>query len=230
MAKTLTLTLLPDRLAVCRLDPGSAIPDWGARGAFFSLTRTTDELSIVCREEDAPSEVRSEKGWRAFKIEGPLDFNEIGVLASVAQPLTQASVSLFVISTFDTDTILVKESQLQTAIMAFSRAGHQVKNVNDSLVVRLGWRLPNNTRFNVSYHASVAAYDDQQDRWLVVFENLLSMTDGMPQNVNELVRNLKGKWAYVPNEARLGMTLPLKFETLTGKIKYFHESDPRVKQ
>ncbi len=112
----LTLSLMPARLAVCRLDVSSIIPEWGLRGTFFSITRTEEELSIVCSEEYAPSEIKTEKGWRYFKVEGPLAFELTGILSSLTQPLAEAKVSIFAISTFDTDYMLVKEENLQRAL------------------------------------------------------------------------------------------------------------------
>lgn len=112
----LTLSLMPTRLAVCQLDASSDIPKWGLEEAFFSITRTQEELSIVCSEAKVPSSIKAEKGWRCFKVEGPLAFELTGILSSLAQPLAEAKISIFAISTFDTDYILVKEDNLQRAI------------------------------------------------------------------------------------------------------------------
>lgn len=112
----LTLSLMPMRLAVCRLDVSSNIPEWGLQGTFFSITRTEEEVSVVCFEAKVPSEVKAEKGWRYFKVEGPLAFELTGILSALAQPLAEAKVSIFAISTFDTDYILVKEENLQRAL------------------------------------------------------------------------------------------------------------------
>lgn len=113
----LTLSVMAIPLAVVRLDVSSSIPNWGIEGAeFFSITKTREELSIVCPEEKVPRDAKSEKGWRCFKVEGPLDFGLTGILSSLAQPLAEAKVSIFAISTFDTDYILVKKENLQKAI------------------------------------------------------------------------------------------------------------------
>lgn len=113
----LTLFVMPSLLAVVRLDPSSDIPLWVTKGKdFFSITNTQDELSIVCLEEIVPERVKNEKGWRCLKVEGPLDFGLTGILSSLIQPLTEAKISIFTISTFDTDYILVKKENLQKAI------------------------------------------------------------------------------------------------------------------
>jgi hypothetical protein len=123
---SLDLTLLPQRLAVCWLDPGAALPTWATQGALWSVTRTAEELSVVCAEADVPGEVRREGGWRALMVAGPLDFTLVGVLLSVAAPLAAAGVSIFAISTYDTDYVLVRATQLDHAIAALRAAGHRV--------------------------------------------------------------------------------------------------------
>lgn len=120
------LELLPDRLSICRLDAVDESPLRASSG-LFSVTRTVDELSVVCPEGDAPdaaSEVSS--GWRAFKVHGPLDHNEVGVLASIAGPLAEAGVSLFPLATYDTDYVLVKEPDVERATGALEAAGHRI--------------------------------------------------------------------------------------------------------
>ena len=102
------------------------IPDWAIEGGFFSVTRTGDELSVVCPEVVVPGDARSEGGWRALKLEGPFEFSEVGVLASVAAPLAEAGVGIFAVSTFDTDYVLVKEEQLSPAVAALRGRGHEV--------------------------------------------------------------------------------------------------------
>lgn len=121
-----TLSLLSDRLAVCRLDAQAEIPAWAARRPFFAITRTVDELSIVCAAEDVPAAVQHDAGWQAFKVEGPFDFALTGVLVSVARPLADAGIGILAIATYDTDYILVKEDQVQAAIQALRAHGHTV--------------------------------------------------------------------------------------------------------
>ncbi len=122
----LGLSLLAEHMSVCRLGPTTKVPDWATFGGFFSVTRTDDELSVVCPEEVVPEDVRSEGGWRALKLEGPFEFSEVGVLASVAAPLAEAEVGIFAVSTFDTDYVLVKREQLQPAVAALRGRGHEV--------------------------------------------------------------------------------------------------------
>lgn len=122
------LSVLPETLAILHLSPDAALQPWATQGAFFSVTRTSDELSIVCSAPQIPHGVAAETGWRALKVAGPFALSAIGVLAALATPLAKASISLFVISTFDTDYLLVSEKQLHAAIAALRDAGHRVGN------------------------------------------------------------------------------------------------------
>lgn len=115
-ASSLSLSVLPDRLAICRLEAGAELPAWALGSGFRSITRTADETSVVCAEEAVPREVRAERGWRALKVEGPLDFSITGVLASLASPLADAGVPVFAVSTYDTDYLLVKTADLERAV------------------------------------------------------------------------------------------------------------------
>ena|SRR2546430_1177760 len=124
--RQLELTLLPERFAISRLAAEAAIPDWATQGPFFSVTRTGDELSIVTELSRVPVGVASQAGWRVLKVHGPFVLSEIGVLAALATPLAEARVSLFAISTFDTDYLLVASETLSGAITALERAGHTV--------------------------------------------------------------------------------------------------------
>ena len=122
----LTLTILPDSLAVCRLSPAEDVPEWALIGEFVSITHTDDELSIVCAEENVPSDVKADRGWQALKVEGPLDLALTGILASLANPLAEAQINLFAVSTFDTDYLLVKGYNLARACEVLQQAGHVV--------------------------------------------------------------------------------------------------------
>ena len=97
------------------------------KDAFSSITRTSEELSIVCAESLVPKGVKHEAGWRLFKVDGPLDFALTGVLASVVAPLAQAGISIFSIATFNTDYVLVKDARIAEAVKALQSAGHSVK-------------------------------------------------------------------------------------------------------
>jgi hypothetical protein len=124
--KTLKLSVLPQRLAVCRLDPDEIIPDWLRECGFWSATRTDEELSVVLPEASVPRAWKTEDGWRCLKVHGPLDFNLTGVLASLASPLAEAGISIFAISTYDSDYILVRDKDLEEAKKALSEAGHAI--------------------------------------------------------------------------------------------------------
>jgi hypothetical protein len=124
----LRLSVLPGLFAVCRLDPTAEVPPEMARAPLVSITRTRDELSIVCEEPLAPVAARCERGWRCLALEGPIPFTTTGVFASLATPLADASVGIFAISTFDTDFLLVKDEQLPAALAALAAAGHHVSS------------------------------------------------------------------------------------------------------
>jgi hypothetical protein len=124
--KQLLLSVLPERLAVCRLGPDEVIPDWVFSTWFWSITRTDEELSLILPEELVPSSWKAEKGWRCLKVLGPLDFSITGVLASVSTPLAQAGVSIFAISTYDTDYLLVRNGDFDRAKEVLVRHGHLV--------------------------------------------------------------------------------------------------------
>jgi hypothetical protein len=121
------LTVLPGSFAMARLAADAALPDWATRGEFFSVTRTSEELSVVCLAAQIPGGISAEKGWRALRVKGPFALSEVGVLAALAATLADAEVSLFAISTFDTDYLLVSEKQLPAAVAALRRAGHYVQ-------------------------------------------------------------------------------------------------------
>jgi hypothetical protein len=104
----LNMTMLPGRFAVCHLGPDDAFPGW-ARGAFVSITRTAEELSIVCEEAAVPEGVRAEGGWVCLKVLGPIPFETVGVAAAISSALAKAGISVLIVGTFDTDYVLVKE-------------------------------------------------------------------------------------------------------------------------
>ncbi len=117
---------LGQRLAVCRLGPGALIPPSITKTSFLSITRTEDELSIVLPEAQADRTWEIESGWQGLKIEGPLDFSMVGVVAKVSAPLAEASIPIFVISTFDTDYLLTKEAHFERACEILKKEGHSV--------------------------------------------------------------------------------------------------------
>lgn len=161
--QTYTLTLLPNQLAICRLPAGAAIPPWAMSALhtddFSAITRTRDELSVVCAQDHVPAAAREQANtdddrssgdsaiwapnsagdgapdarlrvdadWRVLRVEGPFAFTVVGVLATLASALAEANVSLFAISTFDTDYLLVKANDVDAAIQALSVAGHRIE-------------------------------------------------------------------------------------------------------
>ena len=122
----LTLSILPNHFAICRLSPDADIPVWSKNTEFYSITRSRDELSVVCFNENAPLDVQAERDWRALRIEGPLDFSLTGILASLVSPLAEAEISVFAVSTYDTDYVLVREKFLSQAISVLKKEGHSV--------------------------------------------------------------------------------------------------------
>lgn len=129
MSHQLTIAVFEGSYAICRLEPDAAVPQWAGTGRFVSLTRTRKELSIVCEEPAVPAEVHAERGRRLMQIEGTLAFTLTGVLASVAAPLAEAGISIFAVSTYDTDYLLVSDGDLARAEQVLERAGHAVRQV-----------------------------------------------------------------------------------------------------
>jgi hypothetical protein len=121
-----TLELLPHTCSICRLEPQADIPSWALAGDFFSITRTQDELSLVCSQERVPHGVECDKGWRCIMVRGPLDFSLVGILASLTSSLAEVGISIFAISTFETDYLLVKGENLERAVLKLKEAGHDV--------------------------------------------------------------------------------------------------------
>ena len=111
----LTLQILEEEMAICRFPSSSSIPEWIGRSEFTSVTRSRDELSIVCSQELVPEQVKAERNWCMLGIKGPLDFSMTGVLASLLVPLSDAGIAVFAISTYDTDYLLVKTDRFKEA-------------------------------------------------------------------------------------------------------------------
>lgn len=127
MTTPMRLTVIKADLAVCRLEASSRVPAWVDDASdFVSMTRTAEELSIVCAWDAVPAGVSMEGPWRAIKVQGPLVMTLIGVVAALADPLADAGISIFAISTYDTDYILVHEPDFDAAIDALIAAGHVV--------------------------------------------------------------------------------------------------------
>jgi uncharacterized protein len=127
MSHQLTITVHPERYAICRLEPDASVPAWAVGLHFLSVTRTALELSIVCEDTRVPESAHAERDRRLLQIEGTLAFALIGVLASVTEPLAKAEISIFAVSTYDTDYLLVSEKDLPHAIKVLDAAGHTIR-------------------------------------------------------------------------------------------------------
>jgi hypothetical protein len=122
----LNLTVIEGTFAVCRVGPEAGVPDWAMGSNFFSVTRSPEELSIVCRAENVPADIQAEGDWRALKVHGILDFSMTGILNSLVAPLAEADIPLFAISTYNTDYILVRSGRLADAVTRLAAAGHYI--------------------------------------------------------------------------------------------------------
>ena len=112
--------------ALVRLARDAAIPEWATKGDFQSITRTPDELSIVCRLENLPRQIQPSHRWQCFKLEGPFPFSQTGILLSFIEPLSSAGIPIFAVSTFDTDYVLIQDEFANVALDAIERAGHEL--------------------------------------------------------------------------------------------------------
>ncbi|MFI5198120.1 MAG: ACT domain-containing protein [Thermoanaerobaculia bacterium] len=122
-------SVAPGTFAICRLPAAAVVPPWASgAGDFTSVTRTEEEVSIVCEEARVPAlepeGFRREGGFALIKLHGPFPLDAIGILASVAKPLAEAGISLLAIGTFDTDYLLVKRAHVGQAVATLTRAGH----------------------------------------------------------------------------------------------------------
>jgi hypothetical protein len=124
----LKLVVLPGSYAICRIDASAGVPMLPlSSDGFWSLTQTTDEISLVCLEEHVSDDARAEPGWFVLRVEGPFAFSETGILSSVLRPLSEAAIGIFAVSTFDTDYVLVKREDMGRASQVLRDAGHQVE-------------------------------------------------------------------------------------------------------
>lgn len=123
--RRLKFSRVPGAFAVCRLPAEAALPAWASMGNFFSISRTSDELSIVCHAAQVPPGIQRDNGWACLKLHGPFPFSETGILSSFVRPLAERAIPVFAISTFDTDYVLVKNDWLDKAVEALTEAGHQ---------------------------------------------------------------------------------------------------------
>ena len=124
----LTLTLLEGTFSLHRLEPDMEIPSAALRSPFFAITRTDDELSLVLPDTMEIKSNKSDSGWACFRVEGPLDFSLVGILAEISAVLANAKIPIFALSTFDTDYILVKQDHVRAAKEALVTAGYSLRN------------------------------------------------------------------------------------------------------
>lgn len=129
--KKLTLSVLKGIFGILRLEKGSEVPEWIYESNFFSITRTPEELSIVCQESsiplNIPAGILTERDWSCLKVEGSLDFGLTGILAGISSILAENGVSIFAVSTYDTDYILVRETDLVRAVRALIEGGYEIR-------------------------------------------------------------------------------------------------------
>ena len=123
---TLELDVLDGAFACARLGPGEPLPAWASGAGLSSVTRTANELSIICPADQVPDDVRSEGPVRAYAVRGPLEFGAVGILAALASPLAAVGIPILAISTFDTDLLLVAERDDRRARDALAQAGYAV--------------------------------------------------------------------------------------------------------
>jgi hypothetical protein len=121
------LQVVAGEFAVCRLAFSEPVPTWTGSAVFSSVTRTADELSIICPATQVPRGVKHEAGWSLLKLQGPFAFTETGILAAVLAPLAAAKIGILATATFDTDYLLVKSAQLPEARRALETAGHSFR-------------------------------------------------------------------------------------------------------
>ena len=127
MPKNITLKQLDGAYAVSRVSHLDKIPDWVDGEGFVSINRTDDELSIVCLQNRVPANVTTEFGWACFKFLGPFEFDDAGVLLSVIRPLSESGMGVFAISTYNGDTLLLKKTDVGTAVTLLKASGHSVE-------------------------------------------------------------------------------------------------------
>ena len=124
--RQLKLSLLEDFFGICVFESNASISEWAGTASFCSITRTEKKLTVVCPQNIIPADIEHERDWRCFRIDGSFDLNQIGVISSLAAPLAQAGISIFVVSSYDTDYILVKEEKVEQAIAVLSGDGHSI--------------------------------------------------------------------------------------------------------
>jgi len=124
--------LMDGTYAIVRLAPDAPAPQWATKGLFTSISRSVEELSIVCPAENLPQDVETQHRWQCFKLEGPFPFSMTGVLLSFIEPLSSNGIPIFAVSTYDTDYVLIQEEWVGAALTALQNAGHELENPDES--------------------------------------------------------------------------------------------------
>ncbi len=126
MSHQLKFRRLTGPYVVVRFAPDEPVPEWASKGEFTSISRSADELSIVCPAENLPHDVETKLHWICLKLEGPFAFSLTGVLLSFIEPLSSKGIPIFAVSTYDTDYVLVQEEWIGATLNALRNAGHQL--------------------------------------------------------------------------------------------------------
>jgi hypothetical protein len=126
MAYKLRLRKISQKFAVCRLAPDAPLPSWAISGDIWSVTRTPIELSVVCSQNSLPQNLAAERNWVALQVVDPISFGMVGVLSSLTVPLADAGVSIFVLSTYETDFVFVRDESLEKACRVLTQVGHEI--------------------------------------------------------------------------------------------------------
>ncbi len=215
------LTILPAEFARYRLPANAPMPAWATDQDMLVVPDDTGAW-IIGEAERMPVEVDCERGWRALRLQ------PAARLASAAGALAHANIPCLSVTQDNVGYLLIDAARFELALTILTRAGgiNNVQTSDERIVVKCAWRAPDGrARLHAAFEAEVIEYDYGQDRWLVRLRDLRA-TDADP-DARALIEAQLGRWVYVPSEARRGLTLPLKYETLTGQVRYFYPADPR---
>jgi hypothetical protein len=203
-APRLPLILLPQSLAICRLAPESAIPAWASGHArFLSISRTEAELSLVASQTEIPADVQCERDYRALRVRGPLPLDLVGILASIANPLAEAGLSIFAISTYDTDYVLVKAANLDSAVAVLHRAGHSITEEEPGSAPETPMNLHATGTFEVKL-APQTGYSDSVGRMSIDKQFLGDLTGSSVGEMLAVMSSVEGSAGYVAMERVTG--------------------------
>ncbi len=219
----LTFHLETETYALCRLDNNAVaqVSQW------LALLRQKDAVVAVCPSSAAPADMPISTDWRALRIEMPADAFVTHALCEALRPLADARVQAHLFSAPGAHIILIPEAQREHAIIALTRWGHTVRTAREHVEVKCSWRTPDGGRVVAAFLGEVITYDPSQDRWLMRLVDV-RFPQPLDEQTQQLIDAQIGAWVWVPSEARQGFTLPLKYETLTGQVRWFYRQDPRT--